>query len=271
LKKAGVQLHFTDTVIKVHSKLLQISIGRGKEKKRICYLSTGNFNEKTAKLYADSALFTTDIGINNDAKEIFDSIREERETLPLKKLLLAPNQMRTKLYDLIDREIENKKLGKPSYMIAKMNGLQDEGMIEKIYEASSQGVKVDLLIRSICCVKPGVKFFGENIRAVSIVDRFLEHTRVYIFCNNGKPLVYLSSADWMSRNLKRRIEVAFPVENLRLKREVLKMIELQLNDNTNARILDEEQTNKYKKAGAKKVNAQSDFYAYLKRKSLKKI
>ncbi len=267
LKNAGVNIHFTDTVIKVHCKILQISIGRGKEKKRICYLSTGNFNEKTAKLYCDSALLTSNPTINNEAKEIFDSLSEEREATALKKLMLAPHQMRNRLYDLIDQEVKNLKEGKPAYMIAKMNGLQDEGMIEKIYDASVAGLKIDLIIRSICCVMPGVKYFGENIKAISIVDRYLEHTRIYVFCNNNNPIVYLSSADWMSRNLKRRIEVAFPIENLRLKREVLKMLELQIQDNTNARILDAEQTNKYKKQGSKKVNAQKDFYNYLKRKS----
>ena len=172
--------------------------------------------------------------------------------------------MRKKFLQLIDREIDHASEGVPAYIILKMNNLVDREMIAKLYEASGKGVKIKLIIRGMCGIVPGVKGLSENIEAISIVDKFLEHARVFIFCNGGEPKYFISSADWMTRNLDHRSEVAFPIYDKLLQQEIHTVMELQLGDNCKARIINQKQDNTYKKKSGKKVRAQEAIYEYLK-------
>ena len=175
------------------------------------YLATGNFNEKTARIYSDYGLFTANQEFGKEVKKVFNFLERKSKHEKFKHLLVAPFNLRKKLTELIDNEIINMQEGKTAGIILKLNSLEDRKMIKKLYEASQAGVKIKLIIRGICCLVPGIKGLSENIEVISIVDRFLEHPRVYIFHNNGDSKYFLSSADWMKRNLSRRIEVAFPV------------------------------------------------------------
>jgi polyphosphate kinase len=174
--------------------------------------------------------------------------------------------MRKQLYWLIDTEINAAKSGEKAYILLKMNSIQDREIIEKLYEASNAGVQIDMIIRGICCLKPGIKGQSENIRIISIVDRFLEHARCYYFHHGGKGLLYCSSADFMTRNLSDRVEVAFPIKDAALKQEVLDILQIQLNDNQKSRVIDARFSNKYVKRKGKPVRAQIAIYEYLKNK-----
>jgi polyphosphate kinase len=179
--------------------------------------------------------------------------------------MVAPLTLRTKLEDLIDKEIENALNGKPAEIFLKLNSMEDRALIRKLYDASTAGVRIRLIVRGICCLVPGVKGLSGNITAISIVDRYLEHTRAYVFGNNGDPLVYLSSADWMGRNLDRRIEVAFPILDQALRRELLDLLEIQWSDRVKARMIDLRQSNPYRRTakGESSVHAQAAIHAYL--------
>ncbi|MEM8908598.1 MAG: polyphosphate kinase 1, partial [Bacteroidota bacterium] len=244
LEQAGAKVIYSYPGIKVHTKLLLIT--RKERDSFYTYLGTGNFNEKTAKLYCDHALITTDARLGSDVEQVFD-ILERKIIIPKNKhLFIAPFNLRQKFNKLIDREIKNVRQGKEAYMILKMNSLEDKGMINKLYEASQAGVRIQLIVRGICCLVPGVDGLSENIEIISIVDRFLEHARVYIFANGGKEKMYTASADWMSRNLDRRIEVAMPIYDEVVYRELRQIISLQLGDNEKARWINSTLDNAYK-------------------------
>ncbi|MEN0050859.1 MAG: polyphosphate kinase 1 [Bacteroidota bacterium] len=266
LEKAGVQVHYSFPGVKVHSKLGLVRRKEGDQYKIYTYLSTGNFHEVTAKIYSDFGLFTADTRLTAEVARLF-SYLETLEAPEFEHLLVGQYNLRSQLVALIDREIENAKNGLSSGIILKMNSLQDKSMIAKLYEASQKGVKVKLIIRGICSLIPQLKGWSENIEAISIVDRFLEHARVFIFHNQGKDDVYMSSADWMVRNLSYRIEATFPIYNESLKQEVLEYINIQLNDNMKARILDKDQANKYIKLGDDiSMRSQVETYYHIKRK-----
>lgn len=265
LEQAGAFVRYSYPGIKVHTKILLITRREGENLKRYAWLGTGNFNEKTALLYADHALLTTDPDLTGEAAQVFDLL-EGKILLPrCKKLLVAPFILRQGFEKMVDKEIENARSGSQAFIIAKLNSLEDTTMMNKLIEASRSGVKVRLIVRGICCLAPGVKGFTENIEIVSIIDRFLEHARVYVFANGGKEKMYLASADWMSRNLDRRVEVAFPIYDELLKSELRQIINFQLNDNTKARLIDLPGNNFYKqkKADEKPVRAQTDTYRWL--------
>ncbi len=268
LKKAGAKVIYSYPGIKVHTKLLLIGKKVKRENFYYTYLGTGNFNEKTAKLYCDHALLTCNQKIAGDVKQVFDLLEKKIIIPKTNSLFVSPFTTRSNFEKLINKEIANAKAGKTAYMILKMNSLEDKGMILKLYEASSVGVKIDLIVRGICCLIPGVKGMSENIKVVSIVDRFLEHARLYIFGNNGNEKIYLASADMMTRNLDRRIEVVFPVKDQECFKELRDIINMQLADNTKARRIDIPQSNPYKKPSGrqKKKQAQKDIYTYLKQK-----
>ncbi|MEM6699553.1 MAG: phospholipase D-like domain-containing protein, partial [Bacteroidota bacterium] len=218
------------------------------------------------KIYSDFGLFTADTRLTAEVARLF-SYLETLEAPEFEHLLVGQYNLRSQLVALIDQEIENAKNGLSSGIILKMNSLQDKSMIAKLYEASQKGVKVKLIIRGICSLIPQLKGWSENIEAISIVDRFLEHARVFIFHNQGKDDVYMSSADWMVRNLSYRIEATFPIYNESLKQEVLEYINIQLNDNMKARILDKDQANKYIKLGDDiSMRSQVETYYHIKRK-----
>jgi polyphosphate kinase len=228
------------------------------------YLGTGNFNEKTARIYADDGLFTADQRIAGEVRKVFDFLTGDDTHPSFEHLLVAPFYLRKEMYRLIENEVQAAEEGERARMILKMNSIEDEKIIRRLYEASTAGVDIEMIIRGICCLVPGIPGQSENIQVRTIVDRFLEHSRVFIFHNRGEEKVYLSSADWMSRNLSRRVEVAFPIYDPDIKREMREILQLQRRDNTKARILDAEQTNAYVGRGEEDpVRAQIDTYELL--------
>lgn len=264
MQKAGVNVYYSFPGLKVHAKLALIKRNENGSVKKYAYLATGNFNEKTAKIYTDLGYFTSNISITNEMELVFKFLSGSEIENNFKQLLVAQFNMRNRFIELIDHEIENAKAGREAAITAKMNSLEDRKMIKKLYKASRAGVKINLIIRGICCLVPGVKGLSENINVISIVDRFLEHTRIYIFHNSGNEIIYAASADWMKRNLNRRVEVAFPINSDKAKGMIKKIIEIQLADNTKARIINSEQTNCYKvSAGEEILNSQTEVYKIL--------
>ncbi|MEM9887734.1 MAG: polyphosphate kinase 1 [Bacteroidota bacterium] len=266
LEAAGVQVRYSFPGVKVHSKLGLVRRKEGDDYKLYTYLSTGNFHEDTAKIYSDFGLFTTDKRITVEVARVF-SYLETLEAPEFEHLLVGQFNLRPELMRLIEQEIEYAKQGLPARIILKMNSLQDKAMIAKLYEASQVGVKIKLIIRGICSLIPQKEGWSENIEAISIVDRFLEHSRVFIFHNNGDEKIYMSSADWMVRNLSYRIEATFPIYDETLKKEVKEYMDIQMNDNTKARILNEEQSNPYRKLDSDiSIQSQVETYYHIKRK-----
>ena len=268
LEEEGVTVLYGIEGYKVHSKICLVTrFDRGKNESYAC-LSTGNFNEKTAQLYADHTLLTADKRITADLINIFKALNKNILPRGLKSLIVSPIDARPAIYKLIDTEIKNAKAGKPAYMILKMNSLADEQLIGKLYQASNAGVKIQLIIRGMCCLIAGMKGYSENIEVVSIIDKYLEHSRVHIYCNGGNELTYLTSADFMSRNIDTRVEVGFPIYDEDLKKEVREIINLQLADNTKSREINSHNTNKYHKTNSVTPHrAQVDIYNYLKTKN----
>jgi polyphosphate kinase len=263
MENCGIKVHYSFPGLKVHSKIALIKRKEESGINSYCYLGTGNFNENTAKIYTDFGLLTKNEKITKEVEKVFDFLINKNKKSYFENMLVAQFNMRKRFDELIDNEISNAKKGKPAFIKAKMNSLEDKKLIKKLYEASKAGVKIDLLVRGICCLVPGVKGLSDNIKVTSIVGRFLEHSRVYIFCNNKKELVYAGSADLMKRNLSRRIETIFPILDKDIRKNVLRMIDLQLNDNVKARIIDSRQKNKYVKNDSAAINSQTDFYNLL--------
>lgn len=268
LAEEGVNVIYGISGYKVHSKIILVSrMEKGKVVNYAC-LSTGNFNEKTASIYADHSLLTMNKKITDDMVQVFKALTKNTVPSGLKNLIVSPVDSRPAYYRLIDNEIKNAKTGKPAYIILKMNSLADEQMISKLYIASNAGVKIQLIVRGMCCLVTGMKGYSENIQVISIVDKYLEHARVHIFCNGGKELIYLTSADFLSRNLDSRVEVGFPIYEEVLKKEIREMIDIQLQDNTKAREINGRHNNKYVKSNEKiPYRAQIDIYNYLKYKN----
>jgi polyphosphate kinase len=270
LEEEGVNVLYGIENYKVHSKICLVS---RTEKDRLAYyacLSTGNYNERTARLYADHTLLTANKKITKDLIEVFKALNKNILPKGLRNLVVSPIDSRPAIYQLIDTEIKNAKAGKPAYMILKMNSLADEQLIIKLYEANNAGVKIQMIIRGMCCLVPGIKGYSENIEIISIVDKYLEHSRVHIYCNGGEELIFLTSADFMTRNIDTRIEVGFPIYDPDLKKEIRDIINIQLSDNTKAREINSHNTNKYHKTNSEiPVRAQIDIYNYLKDKQEK--
>lgn len=267
LQKAGAKIRYSIPGIKVHTKLLLINRREGKEIKYYGYYGTGNFNEKTAKLYCDHGLLSADPRLGEEANRIFMMLEGKIIYPHCKHLLVSPFTTRLTFEKLIDREIACAKEGNDAYIILKMNSLEDGELIEKLYEASQAGVKIQLIIRGICRCVPGLEGVSENIQIISILDRFLEHARVYIFGNNGNEIMYTASADWMTRNLDKRVEVCMPIYDKDIYQELRHIIDIQLNDNVKARWIDEDQSNEYKlnMGEEKEIRAQLETYRFLSR------
>ncbi len=265
LEEEGINVLYGVPGYKVHAKICLVTrMEKGKPAYYSC-LSTGNYNEKTAQIYADHTLLTANKKITGDLVDVFRALH--RNTLPkgLKNLIISPIDSRPTIYKLIDTEIKHAKAGKPAYMVLKMNSLADENLIAKLYEASNAGVKINLIVRGMCCLVPGVKDFSKNIKVISIVDKYLEHARVQIFCNGGDELIYLTSADFMTRNIDNRVEAGFPIYDEDLKRQIREIINIQLQDNTKARVINIANTNKYHKTkSGVEHRAQIETYNYLK-------
>ncbi len=238
LEKVGVHVVYGLVGLKTHAKMTLVVRRESDGVKKYVHLSTGNYNVATAKLYTDLGLFTSNDEICSDVSDIFNYLTGYSKQTEFKKLIVAPINMREKILSLIMREIENIKSGSEGKIILKMNALVDPVIISALYEASNAGVKINLIVRGICCLVPQVKELSENIKVISIVGRFLEHSRVFYFYNNGSEDIYLSSADIMQRNLDRRVEIAFPIEDSKLKNEIQKtLLNFELKDNLKTREL----------------------------------
>jgi len=267
LQEEGVKVIYGVPGLKVHSKLCLIKRREGGKIVNYASVGTGNYNEETAAIYCDHSLFTSQKEITSEVNKLFDFFENNFHLHKYDHLVVSPYSMRKKMIALINKEIKNARAGKPAYMILKMNNLVDVELIKKIYQASNAGVKINLIIRGVCSLIPGIKGMSENIEAVSIVDRYLEHSRIFVFCNGGKELYYFSSADWMTRNLDYRVEVTCPVYAKELQQELRTMLNIQLNGNVKTRIIDELQLNRYKRNNSKiKIRPQVAFYNYLKEK-----
>ena len=268
MRQAGINIIFSIPGLKVHAKVaLVLRYNKnGEQIRSYAYVSTGNFNEKTAKIYADTALYTCNPSIVEDMHTLFRVLQREETEPHFKRLLIARFNLLPELKKLIQHEISLVHAGKKGRIVLKMNALQDTVMIDELYKASEAGVDIDLIVRGICCLVPG-ESFSKNIRVTRIVDSFLEHSRVWYFGNDGNPKIFLGSPDWMRRNLYRRIEAVTPILNTNLKKELVDMLEIQLAANRKACWVDNQMVNRFKrKPGQKEVRAQYDFYDYLCKK-----
>ena len=260
LEKAGCHVIYGLVGLKTHSKITLVVRKEEEGIRRYVHLGTGNYNDATAKLYTDIGMFTCNESIGEDATAVFNMLSGYSEPLLWNKLSLAPLWLRDKFLFLIERERKNALAGKPARIIAKMNSLCDKGIIAALYSASQAGVKIDLIVRGICCLKVGIPGVSENITVRSIVGNFLEHSRIFYFENNEKYEIYCGSADWMPRNLERRVEILFPVENDELKEELLHILLIQLADTDKASVLTDKGTyEKVDKRGKQRVHAQNVF------------
>ena len=262
LKLAGVELIFGVKGLKVHSKICLIERRENNNKKFYGFISTGNFNESTAEVYTDYTLFTSNQGILKDVSKVFEFLKVNYKIQKYKHLIVSPHYTSSLLFSLIDKEIENSINGKKSEIILKLNSLTSNRFVNKLYEASNAGVKIKLIIRGICCLIPNLKNLSENIEVISIVDKYLEHPRVYVFENDGDKKVYISSADLMTRNLDNRVEVACPIYQENLKKQILDTIQISLNDNVKSRLINLNKQNEFVENKNKKVRSQWDTYDY---------
>ncbi|WP_420022060.1 polyphosphate kinase 1 [Candidatus Pantoea edessiphila] len=268
LTEAGVHVIFSAPGLKIHAKLFLIS--RQEDKIIVFYghIGTGNFNEKTARVYTDYSLLTSDSRITNEIRKVFNFIENPYRPVTFHYLIVSPQNSRRVLYQLIDKEISNAKQKLPSGIILKINNLVDRGLINRLYTASKFGVKINLLVRSMCSLIPNLPGISDNIHIISIVDRYLEHDRVYVFENKGNKKIFLSSADWMTRNIDYRIEVAVAILDPNIKQRIINILTIQLNDTVKARIIDRKMSNSYIKC-ENKIRSQLMIYDYIK--SIEKI
>jgi polyphosphate kinase len=269
LEDEGVKVILGVPNMKVHAKLCVIKRRETTHTKQYGFVSTGNLNESTAAYYGDHCLLTSNRNILADINRIFSALEKPKPDLSelalCKTLPVAPNNMRKFYANLIDKEIEFAKKKKPASIIIKLNSLVDKVLIEKLRQAAIAGVEVKLIIRSICCILTSSKLYKKDIKAISIIDEYLEHARVFVFNNGGVPKVFISSADWMIRNLDHRVEAACPILDPKIKSELIDILNIQLSSNAKARKLNNEQDNLYvaSKESDKKVRSQVDIYNYL--------
>lgn len=262
MQREGVNLIFGVPGLKIHCKTCVIERFDGKKMKRYGFISTGNFNETTAKLYTDYTLFTANQSILKDVDKLFEFFETNYKVNEYKHLIVSPHYSRSRFEELIDVEIANAKAGKRNGIKLKLNSISDYGMIDKLYEASQAGVKIKMIVRGICSLIPGVPGMSENIEAISIVDRYLEHPRLLIFENGGHHKVFISSADWMTRNIDYRVEVTCPIYQKDIQQELLDTFEICWNDNVKARDFAAEKQNAYRKNDKPKIQSQFATYDY---------
>ncbi|WP_424001554.1 polyphosphate kinase 1 [Maribacter sp. IgM3_T14_3] len=262
LQAEGVKLIFGVPGLKVHSKICMIEREEAGSLKRYGFVSTGNFNESTARIYTDFTLFTADESILKELNKVFDFFETTYKINKYKHLIVSPHYTKNAFMKLIDNEIANAKQGKVAFIKIKMNSFTSYKMVDKLYEASRAGVKIQLIIRGICCLIPGVEGMSENIEAISVIDKFLEHTRLFVFANGGDTKIYISSADWMTRNLDYRVEVGCPIYDVDIKKELMDTFDICWKDNMKARIFNEKQDNAYRKTTVPKIRSQFATYEY---------
>ncbi|MEY3542275.1 MAG: polyphosphate kinase 1, partial [Bacteroidota bacterium] len=273
LEEEGVRVILGIPNMKVHAKICVIKKRSGNKTIQYGFVSTGNLNEKSAHIYSDFCLLTSNRSVMADINRIFyyleNPVAHKAALLECKTLLVSPVSMRSQINVLIDKEVKEAKKGKPAKIILKLNSLSDVTLVEKLYQAAAVGVEVQLIIRGIYSIKKLLKKGPKEPLAISIVDQYLEHGRVMYFYHGGKELMYISSADWMVRNLDHRVEAACPINDQQIKEEILKILHIQLADNVKSRVLDVNFTNNYVSSqGRKKVRSQQETYNYLYKKQL---
>ncbi|MDQ9094025.1 polyphosphate kinase 1 [Pseudoalteromonas haloplanktis] len=266
LSSAGIKVIFGIPALKVHSKLCIVHRREKGQIVKYTHIGTGNFHEKTAKIYTDFSLFTKHQGICDESDSVFKFIESSYKPFVFEHLMISPVNARQLLIGLIHQEIAHVESGKQGKITLKINNLVDKDLVDCLYLAARSGVKIRIIVRGMCSLVPGLTNFSDNIRVISIVDRFLEHPRVMVFANNGDEKVYISSADWMTRNLDHRVEVGVPIYDEKLKQLIIDVLELQFKDRTKARIIDSEQKNHYVRRGnRKKIRSQIAIYDHLKK------
>ena len=265
LIRSGIKVIYSQPKLKIHAKLFLIDRREEDRIVRYAHIGSGNFNEKTARVYTDFSLLTSDPAITDEVIKVFNFIENPFKPVSFNHLLVSPQNTRQRFYEFIEREINNAKAGKPSGIYLKLNAITDKEMIDQLYRASCAGVNIRMIVRGTCVLVPQIPNLSENIYVTSIVDQYLEHARVYIFENDGKKDTYISSADWMPRNLDNRIEVGVKIFDPVLKSTIHDIFNLQCNDNVKARIIDKDNMNNYVQRGnKKKIRAQHAIYDYLK-------
>lgn len=267
LRENGAKVIYGVQDLKVHSKLMQITRVSNRQEQLITYVGTGNFNEKTALIYSDISLLTANVAISREVKKVFRLLENNLDRGIFKELIVSPFNTRRKFNALIDQEIAFAKKDLPASIRIKINNLTDPKLIDKLYEASQAGVKIQMIIRGICGLVPGVKGMSENIKVISLVDRYLEHARFFIFRNNGNPIYYISSADWMERNLDKRIEVACPIVDPKIQLEIDTVFNYQWKGSVKVREIRKDLKNTYRRPKAKPFHAQVELYNYYKNKA----
>ncbi|ARN77066.1 polyphosphate kinase 1 [Nonlabens spongiae] len=267
MQEEGIEMIFGVPGLKVHCKACCITRVRNGKTTRYGFISTGNFNESTARIYTDYTLFTTNKKILKEVEKVFDFFKVNYKIYKYKHLLVSPHSLRAGIEKLVNREIAFAKAGKKAHIRIKLNSFSDFKMVDLFYKASQAGVKIELIVRGICCLIPGVKGMSENIKVISIVDRYLEHPRVYYFHNDGDSDVFISSADLMGRNLDMRVEIACPIYDDKIKQEIIETMDICWRDNVKARIIDQEQTNAYVQNAQEPVRSQYATYEYYQQKN----
>ena len=266
MQEEGVRMIFGVKGLKVHCKACVIERLEAGKIKRYSFLSSGNFNESTARIYTDYTLFTANEGIGKDIGKVFNFFDVNYRVKKYKHLVVSPHYTRGYWEGLIDKEVKNKKEGKPAGIQLKLNSLSDYRMIDKLYQASQAGVAIKIIVRGICCLIPGVKGLSENIEVISIVDKFLEHTRMYVFQNNDAPKYFISSADIMGRNLDTRVEISCPIYDLEIQQELQETFDISWQDNVKARLISATQDNAYVREGGPSIRSQFAIYDYYQKK-----
>jgi polyphosphate kinase len=265
LIEEGVRIIPTIPGFKVHSKLILIKRLENGEEKGYANVSTGNFNESTGKVYADESLLTANQVIASDVEKVFKLMEMRYKPPAFESLIVSPFSNRDFFIQMLDNEIKNKREGKDAWVLLKLNSIVDKKIIRKIYQASQAGIKIQIIVRGICVLIPGIPGLSENIEAFSIVDKFLEHSRVYVFCNNNDNKYFISSSDWMQRNFDHRIEVTCPILDKNIQNELMTMLKIQLNDNCKARYISVDHPNQYKKKPkGKRIRSQFEIYDYFR-------
>ena len=262
MQDQGVKLIFGIPNLKVHAKICVVEKKIDNKIKKYGFVSTGNFNESTAKIYTDFTLFTSNKEILNDISKVFDFFKFNYKKFKFNHLILSPYRTQTYFTDLINDEIENAKKGKNAFIKIKLNNITSYSMIEELYKASRSGVKIKMIVRGICCLLPNRKNLSENIQVISIIDKFLEHTRMFIFCNDGDNKTFISSADWMTRNLENRVEVTCPVLDRNISKRINGIFDIYWEDNIKSRLVNSSNNNDYRKNNKSKLRSQEEVYNF---------
>ena len=267
MQSHGIKISYGSQNLKVHSKICVVERKQENGIDKYGFISTGNLNESTAKVYTDMTLFTSNNQILDEVKSVFNFFDANYKKYNFKNLFISPINTASRLKKLIKNEIKNAKKGEPAWIKIKINNITNRNMIKALYDASRNGVKIELIVRGVCCLIPGIKKMSESIKGISIVDRFLEHTRFMIFCDGGNNKTYISSADWMTRNLDNRVEVTCPIFDKEIKDEIMDVFKIYWNDNVKSRFINSPKINSYKKNKNPVYRSQSEVYKYYQEKN----